>query len=567
MVKNRSRKIKKKGGDKHHLGGERPFNDGRELIPTNIVPETRSIYEKDNNPNVTVEPNPGKKEEAVDPIPPSTDGVESKPTESDELQFQFTRHVLSCNNLDEGKWYTGGKDFEPGATAYGIEKTIEYAKDSKQTPYFNFDHVYVSNLYRTWITAVLLYGTNLQSSDTLNLYISPYLKEYHKIILGQPLKRGNFPKEINHMANKFLNFLNTLKTLLDDINAEKMREFARNQPERELKKGVPLPRMSVAQSKIPVKRLKPIPEKKKNEDEDEDEDTQNGGSVSIPSDWYVINLPNNIILHLPPKENSDETQKITYTKDGVDEYKVKSFCDIQDTAGPNSGHEFIETGNLQKFMEWYNGNSEITNYYGRYNKDKKVHIVTHSHIMREYLMNFKVKTSGGDDDYTKRAFRKAMDKELSIYKNTGRIKRLVTDFKHLYRLQEIFNTTSLHMIEFDLDLLQYYDYKGDKEPGPIYPIRNSNCWHFITTVNKKLEDESVNGAIKEFKIQAGVPIRKKIAKNMEDKTPNSLCGEKGSVGPMNTTCSVGGRKTGRRYIRRTKKRSKRKNNKSRKHHK
>ena len=197
MVKNHSRKIKKKGGDKNHLGGD------VSVIPNNIVVDRQSTYEKDNNPNVTVEPNSGKKEEPVDDIPPSTDGVESS-----KLQFQFTRHVMSCNNLDEGKWYSVGKDFEPGATAYGIEKTIGYAR-SEQKDYFNFNHVYVSNLYRTWITAVLLYGTNLTQDDTLNLYISPHLKEYHKIILGKPLERGNFPKEINHMAKKFLKFLET----------------------------------------------------------------------------------------------------------------------------------------------------------------------------------------------------------------------------------------------------------------------------------------------------------------------------------------------------------------------
>ena len=35
MVKNRSRKIKKKGGDKHHLGGENTSGDTN-VIPTKI---------------------------------------------------------------------------------------------------------------------------------------------------------------------------------------------------------------------------------------------------------------------------------------------------------------------------------------------------------------------------------------------------------------------------------------------------------------------------------------------------------------------------------------------------
>ena len=531
MVKNHSRKIKKKGGDKHHLGGETQIDD-RIFIPKDIVRDNRSIYEDSQLKDPVIKEKPvyeiPSHSEPVDVS--STDMVESKPTESDELQFQFTRHVMSCNNIEEGKYYSKGKDYEPGATAYGIEKTIEYAHLPEQQEYFKFNHVYVSNLYRTWITAVLLYGTKLKLTP-LNLYISPHLKEYHKIILGKPLKRGNFPKEINHMANKFLKFLNTLKTLHDK---QKRHDIT------------PVPR-----------GINQIPEG----DEEGDEETHGGSN-------HRYSLPNTIILHLPPKKNSKEenSQKITYTKDGDQKYILKSFCDIQDTAGPNSGHEFIETGNLQKFMEWYNSES---NYYGRYNKDEKVHIVTHSHIMRDYLMTFNVETRGDDGGDIRAAFKSAVDIENDIYKKTHVLKRPVTDFKHLYRLREIFNGSDLRMIEFDLDMLQYYDYRPGTEPGPIHPIRNSNCWHFITTVNKELSNKSVNGAIEEFKIKAGVPIKKKFAKNMEDKTPNSLCGEKGSVGPVSEEiCELnGGRKTRKRHIRRTKKRSKRKNNKSRKHHK
>lgn len=524
MVKNHSRKIKKKGGDKHHLGGETQIDD-RIFIPKDIVRDNRSIYEDSQLKDPVIK-------EPVDHIPlpsepvdvSSTDMVESKPTESDELQFQFTRHVMSCNNLDEGKWYSGGKDYEPGATAYGIEKTIEYAR-SEQNEFFNFNHVYVSNLYRTWITAVLLYGTNLTQSNILNLYISPHLKEYHGA-----MKRGNFPKEINHMANKFLKFLKTLKTL--DDNAKSIGgsgNFHNNYTNSDYENH---------------RSYEGTPLQSNRGNWDKALDRKN----EIDAEFYR-NLPNNIILHLPPTENSkgNDSQKITYTKDGVDEYKVQSFCDIQDTAGPNSGRGFIETGNLQDFMEWYNSKS---NYYGTYNKEKKVHIVTHSHIMREYLARFQIDTN----DSNKRELIRAMN-------NAEKIK-----FKT--KLRYIINQSQANL-KFDLDLLQYYDYDGDDKPGPIYPIRNSNCWHFITTKDKVLTNKSVNGAIEEFKIQAGVPIKKTEAKDMETNAANnSLCGNSGSVGPMSEKCSNdGGRKTRKRHIRRTKKRSKRKNNKSRKHHK
>jgi hypothetical protein len=66
----------------------------------------------------------------------------------------------------------------------------------------------------------------------------------------------------------------------------------------------------------------------------------------------------------------------------------------------------------------------------------------------------------------------------------------------------------------------------------------------------------------------GVPIKKEEAKNLEDKNKDqSLCGTEGSVNPVAEICARGGRRMRKRNIRRTKKHSKRRNNKSRKHHK
>jgi hypothetical protein len=96
-----------------------------------------------------------------------------------DFQYQFTRHLASCNNIFYGKTVKAGRDFEPSAAMYGIFKTIEFAQKNENKSSFNFNHVYVSNLIRTWITAVLLYGTNIKENDTLYLYISPYLKEKH----------------------------------------------------------------------------------------------------------------------------------------------------------------------------------------------------------------------------------------------------------------------------------------------------------------------------------------------------------------------------------------------------
>ena len=450
MVKNHSRKIKKRGGGKYHMGGE--YYDDRKIIQQGTVDKLRPIFGENKEPSVSVEPNPNK---IVDPIPPPEDNVVAS-TQPSELQFQYTRHVLSCNNLKEGKYYTAGKDFEPGATVYGIFETIKYAQEPEQIYNFNFDHVYVSNLYRTWITAVLLYGTNL-STDRLNLYISPFLKEYHGLF-----KRGNFPKEIKHMANKFLKFLTELHSYC--IESEGDVDELYSQRDR--------------------------------------------------TNWYD-SLPKEIVLHLPPGQNNKSNQVI-YKKLESEPYKLTSFCKVEDTSGPNSGVGFTQTGDLQKFMEWYS--NERSNYFGSNDENNKVHIVTHSHIMRDYLSKFKVTISE--------------EGKAPI------------------------------PISFDIDAI---------DNASLKEIRKSNSWHFITTKNKLSKQgtyANIDSAKTDLKLVKGVPIKKEEAKNLEDKNKDqSLCGTEGSVNPVAEICARGGRRMRKRNIRRTKKHSKRRNNKSRKHHK
>ena len=450
MVKNHSRKTKKRGGRKYHIGGG-DHNDAMPYEPvfyedddTNVIPP--------NSVSVILKP-----DKIVDHIPPSTDLVE--PSKSSERQFQFTRHVLSCNNTNLGKVQRFGKDFEPGATVYGIFKTIEYAQLPEQAPNFNFDHVYVSNLYRTWITAVLLYGSNLLIDSTLNLYISPFLKEKHGFF-----KSGNFPKDIYHMANKFLKFLEELYSYCIDSNG------------------------NVEELYDEENRIK----------------------------WYN-NLPKRIILHLPPGINNE----VIYQKNEYNIYEIKSFCNVEDTAGPNSGNDFTETGDLQKFMDWYN--KEDSNYYGIHSQGNKVHIVTHSHIMRNYLSNFNV-----------------------TFEEEGKAPEAP--------------------VSFDIDTI---------DDEKLNEIRYSNCWHFITTAKKKellksAAYSSIEKAVDDLKLVAGVPIDINKAKELENKNlKTSLCGTDGSVNPVSKTevCNKGGRKTRKKRIRRTKKHSKRRNNKSSKHHK
>lgn len=256
------------------------------------------------------------------------------------MDFRFTRHILSCNNIDEGKEFK--KDFEPGLSILGIIETAMFAKHNPVT--FHSYDVCVSNLYRTWCTAFILYGTNFNKSNILNLWICPYLKEKIKEIIGIPIQRGNFPKEIQHMANKFLRFLQVLY---------KIKEMDKNEFINKLKN---------------------------------DNNIINFLNNNY-NDWYD-SLPNEIILRFPIKK--DPTQYSGYTK--VDnniiykkvhgKYTIFKNCVVDDfisNTSKTNKDEWLKDGNLKNFMNWYN------NLKPPMFKAKTIHIITHSGIMRNYL--------------------------------------------------------------------------------------------------------------------------------------------------------------------------------------
>ena len=150
--------------------------------------------------------------------------LKKKDNQDGSTIYQFTRHANSCNNAGLGK--TFGKDYEPGLTDYGISKTIEINDDDNFKFNNNNKEVFVSCLYRTWCTAVLLYcnKTNFSNSrqnepNDLTLIVSPHLKEKAKY----GILRGNYPKPINHTIDKFLLFLN---------NFGKIRKRGFNRPNK-----------------------------------------------------------------------------------------------------------------------------------------------------------------------------------------------------------------------------------------------------------------------------------------------------------------------------------------------
>jgi hypothetical protein len=153
--------------------------------------------------------NKGRKnsEDSYESMVSSSGGVESIDFDDAIFQYQFTRHANSCNNDNAGK--VMGKDNEPGLTDRGIMETIKQSQAEGNRQYYNSNNVFVSCLYRTWCTAVLLYSNGSEKELTLN--ISPFMKEKHEKKMGKTLRRGNHPKELTHMVEKFRLFLNYVK--------------------------------------------------------------------------------------------------------------------------------------------------------------------------------------------------------------------------------------------------------------------------------------------------------------------------------------------------------------------
>ena len=127
--------------------------------------------------------------------------------------FQFTRHAQSCNNVSS----IIDKVYEPSITYSGIMDSIEFANQDAQAGAFTHNHVCVSNLLRTWITAVLLYGSqiskmnNEEARKILTLYICPYLKEYTTKIPGMKTVKGIAHGTLDlgsRIGNKTLNVVN-----------------------------------------------------------------------------------------------------------------------------------------------------------------------------------------------------------------------------------------------------------------------------------------------------------------------------------------------------------------------
>ena len=275
--------------------------------------------------------------------------------QKNKRMFQFTRHLPSCNNLNEGKLF--GKDFEPSASIFGIKNTLMYAFENQQQR-FKANKVCVSNLLRTWITATLLYGSifentgsnfeNTGSNTELSLYVYPFLKEKVKNMYLFSVKRGNFPKSIDATISKFNFFLNTYLKLkkdfpkfLDDL------ESSNQYPD--------LPNLS---SRIKLY----IPDRS-------DSDFINKFTFTLNASKYEYEM------------SVEQTGGGFFFKSNINASIQCKRQEIYDTIGPNTSLPGYTTdGDLEKFMKYYNEKNKTNN-------DEVVHVVTHSATMKAYLKN------------------------------------------------------------------------------------------------------------------------------------------------------------------------------------
>jgi len=105
-------------------------------------------------------------------------------------------------------------------------------------------------------------------------------------------------------------------------------------------------------------------------------------TLPVDDNWYN-NLPNEIILRFPidiPSKYSKYTHvdnNIIYKKNKKGDYEILKNCVKNDYINKSKNGEYLENGNLKKFMVWFNKDPIFNS--------NLVHVVTHSGIMNDYL--------------------------------------------------------------------------------------------------------------------------------------------------------------------------------------
>lgn len=296
-----------------------------------------------------------------------------------KLQFQFTRHALSYNNIT-GKWPSEliNKHNEPSITYTGALSTIKLSSNKHN---FKSQHVCVSNLLRTWITAFLLYGTHLDPTTTLTLYICPYLKEFTTPI---PVI-SEIKNKIVHGNNNIIYGFEQLSNQITTIICGESLPFSTNELisaiPTELKTGNYPDNFSITINRF-LKFLNTFK------------------LLRETSTWYN-SAPNKIIFKLPNENGKWDKPQIVIVErtSPSDYYKLTRYCSFVDTIGPYTTLEgYLTNGNLKEFMEWYS-----INMHTRHDNDSDIiHIVTHSNVMKDYFkteFEFELELESPEDVY------------------------------------------------------------------------------------------------------------------------------------------------------------------------
>lgn len=112
-----------------------------------------------------------------------TEEDEPETEENNKLSIHFWTSAYSCLEMQLQKKFGtrlsrkigfGLDEMRSGLTIQGIlSALLQSTKGTKQ--YGQVEKVYVSPLFYTWATAILLYGPNIEQNNQLSLFVSPFL--------------------------------------------------------------------------------------------------------------------------------------------------------------------------------------------------------------------------------------------------------------------------------------------------------------------------------------------------------------------------------------------------------
>lgn len=396
---------------------------------------------------------------------------------NNNIKFQFTRHALSCNNVDLGS-NIKGKDFEPSITDHALmqltkEPSGNYLRHNNSDVIsndgddklheFNFErfsqgsndlYILVSPLIRTWETAVVLYSIGNPEWKTMNLYIGPHLKEFVKIELGITLKTGNFYKSPEKIIPKFKNFLQILlKNNHESMINSNGKEIILHWP---LFKGFDVKNPEFVKFTFII----------------------NGKSVDVLSE-----CDNN--------DNNDLTKYGNY------------YVNHDDKKNDTNGF-FKFNGNLQKFMELFQdkNNYNDNGYPSELIINNTVHVVTHSNVMQDYI-----KQIYGFD------MKKTIPDKLP-----SNLDPQSTDPNELLNIQKIYLIKNSNNWTFTESYKEGNE--GNKNEGELISHLNMQ----LGVPNEEIETNEIKHGVFSFSKNKKTTIKDIVKNKYSDKNKRNLCG-------------------------------------------